>query len=352
MPTPTLLLRAVATVILLTPASSAQYSHKPGPTAAPVATPNANDSAAPKYQIVDGHFHLLNFVQETDGIEAFLKIMDTTGVPESIIIGMPVVKQWDDSQKDRPTYYLDDDARTYWYSATDFLVGNMMMSLTPEKRKRLHPFICGLNSADNNAVDHVERMMAAYPGLWEGIGEVFARHDDLTALTYGGTSRANTQPFDRLIALAEKHDMPILIHSNIGSAWRENTDYLSEIEYAVKNHPNAKIIWAHCGISRRIVIPNHTQILERLLETYPNLRVDISWVIFEQEIAPNGVLNQNWPQLIEKYPNRFIIGSDVVGTFAQYKSTIQRYYILLDALKPATAKKVAQENFLAALPRH
>lgn len=347
MTTRTLFLRAGIAAVVLTPLSVAQYSHKPGPNAAP----NSKEYATAKYQIVDGHFHLLNFVQETEGIDAFLKVMDATGVPESIIIGMPVVKEWDESQKERPTYYLDDDARTYWYSATDFLVGNMMMGLSPDKRKRFHPFICGLNSSDNNAVNHVERMLAAFPGLWEGIGEVFARHDDLTALTYGATSRANMQSFDRLIALAEKHDMPILIHSNIGSAWRENTDYLSEIEYALKNHPNAKIIWAHCGISRRIVIPNHTQILDRLLQTYPNLRVDISWVIFEQEIAPNGVLNKDWPALIEKYPDRFIIGSDVVGTFAQYKATIQRYYLVLDALTPATAKKVAQENFLAALPR-
>jgi hypothetical protein len=350
MTTRTLVLGAVA-ALLLVPASVAQYSHKPGPNAAPASAPNAKDANTPKYQIVDGHFHLLNFVQESDGIDAFLKVMDATGVPESIIIGMPVVKEWEESQKERPTYYLDDDGRTYWYSATDFLVGNMIMSLGPDQRKRLHPFICGLNSADNNAVDHVERMLAAYPGLWQGIGEVFARHDDLTALTYGGTSRANMPSFDRLIALAEKHDMPILIHSNIGAAWLENTEYLSEIEYALKNHPNAKIIWAHCGISRRIVIPNHTQILDRLLQTYPNLRVDISWVIFEQEIAPNGVLNKDWPALMEKYPDRFIIGSDVVGTFAQYKTTIQRYYAVLDALTPATAKKVAQENFLAALPR-
>src|ERR1022692_3153236 len=211
MTTRTLFLRTSIVALLLAPASAAQYSHKPGPTAAPT---NPQEYVTPKYQIVDGHFHLLNFVQETDGIDAFLRIMDATGVPESIIIGMPVVKEWDESQKERPTYYLDDDARTYWYSATDFLVGNMIMGLSPDKRKRLHPFICGLNSADKNAVDHVERMMAAFPGLWEGIGEVFARHDDLTALTYGDTSRANMQSFDRLIALAEKHDMPILIHSN------------------------------------------------------------------------------------------------------------------------------------------
>jgi len=57
-----------------------------------------------------------------------------------------------------------------------------------------------------------------------------------------------------------------------------------------------------------------------------------------------------WPALIEQFPDRFIIGSDVVGTFSRYKETIQRYYLLLDALSPATARKVAKENFLSALP--
>jgi hypothetical protein len=29
---------------------------------------------------------------------------------------------------------------------------------------------------------------------------------------------------------------------------------------------------------------------------------------------------------------------------------LQRYYLLLDALQPATARKVAHDNFLALLP--
>ena len=31
---------------------------------------------APKYELVDGHLHFLNFVQETAGMDAFLKAMD------------------------------------------------------------------------------------------------------------------------------------------------------------------------------------------------------------------------------------------------------------------------------------
>src|ERR1022692_3611072 len=51
---------------------------------------------APKYTIVDGHLHFLSFVQETDGMATFIKAMDDTGVAESVVIGMPVVKKWDE----------------------------------------------------------------------------------------------------------------------------------------------------------------------------------------------------------------------------------------------------------------
>jgi len=305
---------------------------------------------APKYEIVDGHLHFLNFVQETGGMAKFLKAMDATGVTESSVIGMPVVKKWDEGDEQRPTYYLDNDSRTYWYSATVFLVARAVLDLPKEQQARLHPFICGFNSADRNAVDHVERMLALYPNFWQGIGEIFLRHDDLTALTYGDTPRATSTAFGRLLDLAATRDLPVLVHSDIGPAWLEKTNFLDEIESAIRAHPKTRIIWAHAGISRRIVIPNHIDILRRMLGQHSNLTIDLSWVIFEQEIAPGGALDRRWATLIEEYPGRFVIGSDTVGFFDQYKPTLQRYYLLLDALKPETARKVAHDNFLALLP--
>jgi len=305
---------------------------------------------APRYQIVDGHFHFLSFVQETGGMNAFLKAMDDTGVVESVVIGMPVVKEWDEGDANRPTYYLDNDSRTYWYSATDFLVARAVLDLPQAQQARLHPFICGFNAADRNAVDHVERMLALYPGFWQGIGEVFLRHDELTALTYGPVPRATSTAFGRLLDLAAQRGLPVLVHSDIGPAWLEQPEFLGEIESAIRTHPNTRIVWAHAGISRRIVIANHTEILRRMLGQYPNLTIDLSWVIFDQEIAPGGVLDRRWVSLIEAYPDRFVIGSDTVGFFDQYKPTIQRYYLLLDALQPDTARKVAHDNFLALLP--
>jgi hypothetical protein len=314
-----------------------------------LAATSAVPQTAPKYPIVDGHFHFLNFVQETGGMKAFLKAMDDTGVVESIVIGMPVVKTWDEADAQRPTYYLDNDSRTYWYSGTDFLVARAILDLPQDQQARLHPFICGINSADRNAVDHVKRMLTLYPNFWQGIGEVFLRHDDLTALTYGPTPRGTSKAFGSLLDLAAERDLPVLVHSDIGPASLEQPSYLEEIESAIRAHPRTRMIWAHAGISRRIVIPNHTEIVRRMLGQYPNLTVDLSWVIFEQELASNGVLDRRWVTLIEEFPGRFTIGSDTVGFFDQYKPTLQRYYLLLDALKPETARKVAHDNFLALL---
>jgi predicted TIM-barrel fold metal-dependent hydrolase len=229
-------------------------------------------------------------------------------------------------------------------------VARAVLDLPKDKQARLHPFICGFNSADRNAVDHVERMLTLYPGFWQGIGEVFLRHDDLTALTYSDVPRASSDAFGRLLDLAASRHLPILVHSDIGPAWLETPTYLGEIESAIRTHPKTRVIWAHAGISRRIVIANHTDILRRLLGEYPNLTLDLSWVIFEQEIAPGAALDRRWVSLIEEFPDRFVIGSDSVGFFDTYKSTLQRYYLLLDALKPETALKLARANFLALLP--
>ena len=76
--------------------------------------------------------------------------------------------------------------------------------------------------------------------------------------------------------VAAKHNLPLLVHSNIGPAWLEKPSYLPELEMALKAHPKTRIIWAHAGISRRIVIPNHTEIVGGMLERNPNLTIDLS----------------------------------------------------------------------------
>jgi predicted TIM-barrel fold metal-dependent hydrolase len=195
--------------------------------------------------------------------------------------------------------------------------------------------------------------------LWQGIGEVMTRHDDLTALTYGNPARADNLALSRVFTFAGKHDLPVFLHSNIGSVWKRQPIYMSEVETAVREHPRTRFIWCHAGISRRIEVPSLTSDLESLLRQYPNLWIDVSWVVYENDLLKNDptdmtrppVPNPQWINLIESHPDRFIIGTDKVGHFADYPKEIQKYYTFLDALKPGTAKKLARENLLSVLPK-
>jgi hypothetical protein len=325
---------------------------QPAPIDVVQLAPAATQPANIRYRLADCHLHLVDFLQRTDGIQAAIAAMDKCGVEDAIIHGMPLVKEWPQDERLRPEYYLEDDSRCYWYSATDVLVARAVLSLPPEQRKRFHPTICGFNGADRNAVEHVKRMIDWYPGLWQGIGEVMTRHDDLTALTYGEPARADNLALDRVFTFAGEHDLPVFLHSNIGSVWKHQPIYLPEVETAVRTHPKTRFVWCHAGISRRIEIPSLTHDLAQLLPKYPNLHIDVSWVVYETNLlAPDGKPKQAWIDLIEAYPDRFIIGSDKVGHFADYPQEILKYYTFLDALKPETARKLARENLLSVLPK-
>jgi hypothetical protein len=330
---------------------SVPASIPPPVVSASVAAPVASIPQPIRYRTADCHLHLVDFLQRTDGARAVIAAMDRSGVDHAVISGMPLVKQWSQDEPSQPQYYLEDDARCYWYSATDVLVAREVLSLPPQERARLHPIICGFNAADRNAIDHIQRMIEWYPGFWQGIGEVMARHDDLTSLTYGETSRANNLALDRIYAFAATHDLPVWVHSNISSVWKREPIYLNEMEEAVRRHPKTRFIWCHAGISRRIVVPTLTTELRRLLAAYPNLFIDLSWVVYETYLLKDGQPNREWVALIEAFPNRFMIGSDKVGRFGNYHEEMQKYYIFLDALKPDTARRVASANLLSVLPK-
>ncbi len=316
------------------------------------------DSAqARDYRYSDAHLHYVDFFQETAGMPALLKAMDAAGVEQSMISGIPVAKKWHEDEPKRPRYYAGDDADAYWYSATDLYVAAALQKLPAEQRRRFHPFLTGFNPVDKNAVNHIERMLDLYPGLWQGIGEVFTRHDDLTALTSGDTPRANNEAMTRIYHLAAERDLPVLLHSNITSKRERNPLYLAEIEEPLRNHPHTRFIWAHAGSS--LEIHRHQEqmdfllpVLTRLLEDYPNLYVDLSWSVLKPYLLdPQGVPRQDWVALVERFPQRFVLGSDLVGRFDSLGEQMHGFDPFLDALPAAVAEQVSRTNFVNLLPK-
>ncbi len=200
-------------------------------------------------------------------------------------------------------------------------------------------------------------MLELYPGVWQGLGEVFTRHDSLTALIHGEAPRANSEAMNRVYDLAEEFGLPVMVHSNVTS-WRErNPLYLQEIEEPLRNHPGVRIIWAHAGTSMEI--HRHQDRLEfllptlrRMLTAYPNLYIDMSWTVREPYLLnAEGEPDPEWVQLVEDFPSRFMLGSDVVGRFDSLGKYMSGFDPFLDALSEDVAQAVALDNFLAVLPR-
>ena len=312
---------------------------------------------AREYAYSDAHLHYVDFFQETAGMPKLLKAMADNRIEHVMISGVPVAKKWHEDEPKRPRYYAGDDADAYWYSATDVIVAAAVNKLTPKQRQHFHPFLSGFNPNDKNSAAHIQRMLDLNPGLWQGIGEVFTRHDDLTALTSGDTPRANNEAMTRIYHLAAENDLPVLVHSNITSKREKNPLYLAEIEQPLGQHPRTRFIWAHAGTSAEIH-RHQTQMdfllptLTRLLATYPNLYVDLSWSMLTPYLLDEqGRARPEWVALVERFPERFMLGSDVVGRFDKLGQELHSFDPFLDALPVEVAHKVAKDNFLQVLPK-
>ncbi|WP_150304108.1 amidohydrolase family protein [Pseudomonas saliphila] len=309
------------------------------------------------YSYSDAHLHFVDFFQESDGVQELLQQMDQHDIDHIMFSGIPVAKKWHENEPKRPRYYTGDDAGAYWYSGTDAIIAHAMQQIPEDQRQRFHPFLSGFNPNDKNSDEHLRRMLEMYAGMWKGIGEVFTRHDDLTALTHGDAPRANSEAMTRIYYLAEEFDLPVMVHSNITSKRERNPLYLQEFEEPLSKHPQVRFIWAHAGTSAEIhrrqgsldfIFPT----LERMLEIYPNLYIDLSWSMLDEYLLDDeGQPDPDWVKLVETYPDRFMIGSDVVGKFKSLGGNMKGFDVFLDALSEDVARRVARDNFLAILPK-
>ena len=206
--------------------------------------------------------------------------------------------------------------------------------------------------AQHHKQDHAHQKR---PHVWRGIGEVITRHDDLTALTAGETARANHPALMKVYRLAARHDLPVLLHSNLTSLREETPIYLGELEDALRSNPDTRFVLAHAGTSggvekRQAPLATLNEIIRALLERYDNLYVDLSWSVREHYLIKDGEPRAAWVALIEDHPDRFVLGSDVVGHFDSIGAILGEYRPLLDALPKPVADKLRAENARALLP--
>ena len=311
-------------------------------------------AAADTYLFHDSHFHLTNYVQEGTDIKKYMEIMGTT-IGRSTLFGLPLQQTWSyqNSGDFAPTYYLASDAPLYYYSFTDAHIAMAYKSLTPEQQARLDPMITGFNPADMYAADHIKRVLLTFPGVFSGIGE-FSIHKEFVSSKIAGEIASLTNPaLDRILDFAGEVGMVVILHSDINMPFPKGGQepyLLKQMRELFKRHQKTTIIWAHCGLGRIVQpIQDQAAMLERPLSDpeFKHMYIDISWTEVAKYIVstPEGL--KNTANLINKFPDRFLFGTDEVApaSIEAQKKVYDLYEPLWKLLTDETRHLVLKGNY-------
>jgi predicted TIM-barrel fold metal-dependent hydrolase len=306
------------------------------------------------YEFNDSHFHLTNYVQEGTDIHEFLKIMGTK-VGRVALFGIPLQQQWSyqNSADFAPTYYLQTDAPLYYYSFTDAYIAMAYRSLSPEEQARFDPMITGFNPTDMYAADHIRRVLKTFPGVFSGIGEFSIHKEFVSAKVAGETASLLNPALDRILDFAAEVGLIVLIHNDIDVPFaRPGTEpaYLSQMKSLLKRHPKTKVIWAHTGMGRVVrPVTSHAATIEAILKDpqFSHVCFDISWDEVAKYLVASPEAVTISASLINRYPDRFLFGTDEVASSDQqkYLRVYYQYEPLWKLLEQNTKDSVLKKNY-------
>jgi hypothetical protein len=138
---------------------------------------------------------------------------------------------------------------------------------------------------------------------------------------------ADTELVKKTVDFAVAHDLYLHAHADDEA-----------VEILMRHNRRARIIWAHTGFgldSRRVAA---------MLDKYPKLWGELSYRGGIVDGA--GKLTPEWRALFERYPDRFLLGSDtwIPERWASYGEIMAGYRGWLAQLPPAVAKQIAHGN--------
>ena len=319
------------------------------------------------YLFNDSHFHLTNYIQEGTNIHEFLSIMGDK-VGRVALFGIPLQQEWsyENSGDYAPTYYLQSDAPLYYYSFTDAYIAMAYRSLSKEQQARFDPMITGFNPTDMYAADHIRRVLETFPGVFSGIGEFTIHKEFVSAKIAGEAASLQNPALDRILDFAAEAGLVVLIHNDIDvpfskAGFHNDPDvpfategsepaYLDQVKALFKRHPKTTIIWAHTGVGRVVrPIQNHAARLAEILgdPAFHHVYFDISWSEVAKYIVATPESTRITADLINRYPDRFLFGTDEVAPPDQptYLRVYYEYEPLWNMLDKKASELVRKGNY-------
>jgi len=326
------------------------------------------DKAPVNYLYHDSHVHLTSYVQEGTDIHDYLKIMGDK-VGRSLLFGLPLQQKWShlNSGDRAPTYYLHSDAPLYYYSFNDAMIAYEYGKLNDKEKERFDPMITGFNPTDMYAVAHIKRVLKMYPNTFVGLGEFSIHKEFVSSKISGEAASLENEALDKILDFAAEAGLVVLLHNDIDIPFGEKSPmpvYAKQMHDLLMEHQDTTVIWAHTGLGRIVLPhtrsnvhqhgehedrhPSHIEILEYALKEpkLNHLHYDISWDQVAKYIIATPETLKRGADLINKYPDRFLFGTDHVAPDPEsYYSVYEMYQPLWDALTDEAREKILLTNY-------
>lgn len=251
--------------------------------------------------LIDAHSHL----PSSTAIDAYVAAMKRHNVLKVVLLGVGGLQKED----------------TAW--------------LTAASRKYPDRVVAGLPLPDPTSEDAVSQLeLQLDRGKPRVVGEVHMRQVGRRLIDRD----PNGPVFGRILDTVGKFGVPIVIHYEL-------TDQAeTALDRALAAHRKSTVVLAHGGEGP----PGR---LDRLLFRNPNLFVDLSGMHFQRTPAlatETGPMDPGWKALIERMPDRFMIGIDAYAARLFEPAMLDRLFAwtrrVLGELRPDVAARVAHEN--------
>ncbi len=189
---------------------------------------------------------------------------------------------------------------------------------------------------DQTVITDAEKGLAS--GRYAGIGEVHVWAN------FG--PRKGNQVFTGLLALADRYQVPFMIHTETSSH-----EFLRPI---CQGYPKVRFLWAHAGGR---LGPDS---VKQLMEQCPNVWVEVSardpWR-YHSLVDEQNVLLPGWRELFIQYQDRFMTGTDPVWNvrfgqswdradegWSHYEQLLEFHRQWLKQLPPEVEEKIRLRN--------
>ena len=178
-------------------------------------------------------------------------------------------------------------------------------------------------------------------GRAKGIGTIFANnsrgHPDPG---FRRKARTDAPSIRLLYGLAAKYDAVVMLQMV------PDPDSVAGFERLLASDRRARILWSQCGTD---AAPGEVR---PLMRRHPNLHCELSWrypPVVPPQLAFRNIFDETgpkpeWLELIEEFPDRFLVGNDAHIRSQYDRATEVVRTGLLPYLKPATARMVAYAN--------